>query len=242
MRFCATAPPHPWCPRQTLSPDPTLNPVACGHRTPGQPEVAGCACPAGPCSRGSSDVRGRTASLQGSTCACAERPAGPPKVPASAHRALAGHDMGPHAPVHQLGCGSWSVCLQTVMRPFQLTESYTAPKGALLMPSIIAANMQARCCTSAYMPHSLPSPLRQAAARCASSLSTGQQGQLAWQHTRHAPRPRTPGCRVGRRSSSVTSTVQLGASIRVQGVVTWQGPPLPCWLLLSLLLLAAGLD
>ena len=32
--------------------------------------------------------------------------------------------------------------MQVVQKPFQLTEDYVAPKGALIMPSIIAASMQ----------------------------------------------------------------------------------------------------
>ena len=32
--------------------------------------------------------------------------------------------------------------MQITQREFQLTEDFTAPKGALLMPSLIAASMQ----------------------------------------------------------------------------------------------------
>ncbi len=32
--------------------------------------------------------------------------------------------------------------LQIAQKPFRLTEDYVAPKGALIMPSIVAANMQ----------------------------------------------------------------------------------------------------
>ncbi len=35
-------------------------------------------------------------------------------------------------------CGS----VQITQREFQLTEDFTAPKGALLMPSLIASSMQ----------------------------------------------------------------------------------------------------
>lgn len=34
--------------------------------------------------------------------------------------------------------------LQVCQRPFKVSDTYTAPKGSLLMPSIIAANMQVR--------------------------------------------------------------------------------------------------
>ena len=35
------------------------------------------------------------------------------------------------------------VCaLQIAQKPFRLTDDYVAPKGALIMPSIVAANMQ----------------------------------------------------------------------------------------------------
>ena len=37
------------------------------------------------------------------------------------------------------------------MRPFQLTPTYTAPKGALLMPSIISANMQVNLPSAAVL-------------------------------------------------------------------------------------------
>lgn len=33
-------------------------------------------------------------------------------------------------------------CTQITQREFQLTEDLTAPKGALLMPSLIASSMQ----------------------------------------------------------------------------------------------------
>ena len=32
---------------------------------------------------------------------------------------------------------------QIAQKPFRLTDDYVAPKGALIMPSIVAANMQA---------------------------------------------------------------------------------------------------
>ena len=35
--------------------------------------------------------------------------------------------------------------MQITQREFQLTEDFTAPKGALLMPSLIAASMQVGC-------------------------------------------------------------------------------------------------
>lgn len=35
------------------------------------------------------------------------------------------------------------VGLQVAQKPFRLTDDYVAPKGALIMPSIVAANMQA---------------------------------------------------------------------------------------------------
>ncbi len=34
--------------------------------------------------------------------------------------------------------------VQVTQREFQLTEDFTAPKGALLMPSLIASSMQVR--------------------------------------------------------------------------------------------------
>ena len=43
-------------------------------------------------------------------------------------------------------CWKWQpdfVCaLQIAQKPFRLTDDYVAPKGALIMPSIVAANMQ----------------------------------------------------------------------------------------------------
>ena len=36
-----------------------------------------------------------------------------------------------------------SYVLQIAQKPFRLTEDYVAPKGALIMPSIVAASMQA---------------------------------------------------------------------------------------------------
>ena len=35
------------------------------------------------------------------------------------------------------------VGVQIAQKPFRLTDDYVAPKGALIMPSIVAANMQA---------------------------------------------------------------------------------------------------
>ena len=44
----------------------------------------------------------------------------------------------PFGRVQQSVCG----CVQITQREFQLTEDFTAPKGALLMPSLIASSMQ----------------------------------------------------------------------------------------------------
>ena len=41
-----------------------------------------------------------------------------------------------------LSAGLAACRLQICQRPFKVSDTYTAPKGSLLMPSIIAANMQ----------------------------------------------------------------------------------------------------
>ena len=60
------------------------------------------------------------------------------------------------APMHELPFGhvqeSVCGCVQITQREFQLTEDFTAPKGALLMPSLIASSMQVKCMSLAVMP------------------------------------------------------------------------------------------
>lgn len=38
------------------------------------------------------------------------------------------------------------MCVQYAMRDFPLSGGYSAPKGSLIMPSIVAANMQVLAC------------------------------------------------------------------------------------------------
>lgn len=57
--------------------------------------------------------------------------------------------------------GSHRRCLtaQVCQKDFPLTDDYTAPKGSLLMPSLIAASMQARMLRTYCSPHKRPTPM-----------------------------------------------------------------------------------
>ena len=47
------------------------------------------------------------------------------------------------SPPHGGSLGLNRVCpLQVAQKPFRLTDDFVAPKGTLIMPSIVAANMQ----------------------------------------------------------------------------------------------------
>lgn len=81
-----------------------------------------------------------------------------------------------------------NITAQITQAPFALGDDYVAPKGTLIMPSLIAACQQVRVCDGA--PHAmLCCPVN----TCTQSTHTVKTQRLYTPSTRHAPTPPLAG-------------------------------------------------